>query len=79
MLTRVMTFSFPQAYMNYTRKSTEGWSIGNVLLDFTGGAFSLIQMFLLAYNNGKLYHITCVSHGYHMGITWVSHGWSIGN
>lgn len=41
----------PQAYMNYTRKSTEGWSIGNVLLDFTGGAFSLIQMFLLAYNN----------------------------
>lgn len=25
-----------KAYMNYERKSTVGWSIGNVLLDFTG-------------------------------------------
>ena len=41
----------PQAYMNFRRKSTEGWSIGNVLLDCTGGAFSLLQMFLLAYNS----------------------------
>ncbi|XP_071799808.1 cystinosin-like isoform X2 [Asterias amurensis] len=41
----------PQAWMNYKRKSTYGWSIGNVLLDFTGGSFSLVQMFLLAYNN----------------------------
>ena len=45
-----------QAYMNYQRKSTQGWSIGNVLLDFTGGAFSLLQMFLLSYNNGKFMH-----------------------
>ena len=44
---------FIQAYMNFKRKSTVGWSIGNVLLDFTGGSFSIIQMFLLAYNNGK--------------------------
>ncbi|XP_056122513.1 cystinosin [Rhinichthys klamathensis goyatoka] len=43
----------PQAYMNYRRQSTKGWSIGNVLLDFTGGSFSLIQMFLQAYNNDK--------------------------
>lgn len=43
----------PQAYMNYQRKSTEGWSIGNVLLDFTGGSFSIIQMFLQSYNNDK--------------------------
>ncbi|XP_054857583.1 cystinosin [Eublepharis macularius] len=42
---------FPQAYMNFRRKSTKGWSIGNVLLDFTGGAFSLLQMFLQSYNN----------------------------
>ena len=42
-----------QAYMNFRRKSTEGWSIGNVLLDCTGGSFSLLQMFLLAYNSGK--------------------------
>ncbi|XP_061460763.1 cystinosin [Rhineura floridana] len=42
---------FPQAYMNFRRKSTVGWSIGNVLLDFVGGAFSLLQMFLQSYNN----------------------------
>ncbi|CAF3363207.1 unnamed protein product [Rotaria sp. Silwood1] len=40
----------PQAWMNYKRKSTEGWSIGNILLDFTGGLFSLLQMFLLSTN-----------------------------
>jgi cystinosin len=40
----------PQAYMNYKRKATTGWSIHNIMLDFTGGTFSLIQMFLLAYN-----------------------------
>ncbi|CAF1011873.1 unnamed protein product [Adineta ricciae] len=40
----------PQAWMNFKRKSTEGWSIGNILLDFTGGLFSLLQMFLLASN-----------------------------
>ncbi|XP_066918183.1 cystinosin-like [Clytia hemisphaerica] len=43
----------PQAVMNYRRQSTVGWSIGNVLLDFTGGSFSLIQMFFLAYNNNE--------------------------
>jgi hypothetical protein len=36
--------------MNYKRKSTEGWSIGNILLDFTGGVLSVLQMFLLAIN-----------------------------
>lgn len=40
----------PQAFMNYQRKATTGWSIHNILLDFTGGAFSLGQMFLIAYN-----------------------------
>ncbi|CAF0975471.1 unnamed protein product [Rotaria magnacalcarata] len=40
----------PQAWMNYKRKSTEGWSIGNILLDFTGGILSVLQMFLLAAN-----------------------------
>lgn len=44
---------FPQAYMNFHYKSTEGWSIGNVLLDFTGGSFSLLQMFLQSYNNDQ--------------------------
>lgn len=41
----------PQAWMNYRRQSTAGWSIGNILLDFTGGSLSILQMFLLAYNN----------------------------
>lgn len=40
--------------MNYQRQSTEGWSIGNVLLDLTGGSFSVLQMFLESYNNSKL-------------------------
>jgi LCT (Lysosomal Cystine Transporter) family transporter len=34
----------PQAYLNYCRKATTGWSIGNVLLDFTGGILSILQM-----------------------------------
>ena len=41
----------PQAFMNFRRKSTVGWSIGNILLDFTGGTLSMLQMFLIAYNN----------------------------
>eukprot|EP00736_Rhodelphis_marinus_P004121 Rmarinus@m.30235 len=36
----------PQAYLNYKRKSTVGWSVGNVILDFVGGMFSLLQMLL---------------------------------
>ncbi|XP_036323478.1 cystinosin homolog isoform X2 [Rhagoletis pomonella] len=40
----------PQALMNYRRKSTLGWSIGNILLDFTGGTLSMLQMILNAYN-----------------------------
>ena len=34
----------PQVWMNYTRKSTLGWSIGNVFLDFAGGALSVLQL-----------------------------------
>ncbi|PAV61647.1 hypothetical protein WR25_00671 isoform A [Diploscapter pachys] len=41
---------FPQAYFNYRRKSTVGWSIGNVLLDFTGGTLDILQMILQASN-----------------------------
>ncbi|XP_033335279.2 lysosomal cystine transporter cystinosin isoform X1 [Megalopta genalis] len=40
----------PQAVYNYKRKSTVGWSIGNILLDFTGGILSMLQMILNAYN-----------------------------
>ncbi|CAE6504750.1 unnamed protein product [Rhizoctonia solani] len=36
----------PQAFSNFNRKSTEGWSIANVLLDFTGGLLSLLQLLI---------------------------------
>ncbi|CAJ0585759.1 unnamed protein product, partial [Mesorhabditis spiculigera] len=41
---------FPQAVYNYQRKSTVGWSIGNVLLDFTGGLLDVLQMVLQGWN-----------------------------
>ena len=44
---------FPQVYLNYKNKSTVGWSIGNVMLDFTGGVFSLLQLIIEAVGNGK--------------------------
>ncbi|KAG9446321.1 hypothetical protein H6P81_012449 [Aristolochia fimbriata] len=34
----------PQAVMNFGRKSTEGWSIGNILLDLLGGLTNFAQM-----------------------------------
>lgn len=33
----------PQVISNYKRKSTIGWNIHNILLDFTGGIFSFAQ------------------------------------
>ncbi|KDQ07031.1 hypothetical protein BOTBODRAFT_192706 [Botryobasidium botryosum FD-172 SS1] len=36
----------PQAWLNYSRKSTVGWSIENIILDFSGGVLSLMQLFL---------------------------------
>ncbi|XP_013777247.1 cystinosin-like [Limulus polyphemus] len=45
-----LTKYIPQAYFNCKRRSTSGWSIGNILLDFTGGFLSILQMFLIAYN-----------------------------
>lgn len=41
---------FPQAILNFKRKSTVGWSIGNVLLDFGGGSMDICQMILQAFN-----------------------------
>ncbi|CAG9530497.1 unnamed protein product [Cercopithifilaria johnstoni] len=41
---------FPQAFMNFRRKSTTGWSIGNVLLDFLGGLMDITQMILQGAN-----------------------------
>jgi cystinosin len=34
----------PQVVLNIRRKSTVGWSIWNILLDFTGGCLSILQL-----------------------------------
>ena len=34
----------PQVYLNWKRKSTVGWSLANVMMDFTGGVCSFAQM-----------------------------------
>ena len=34
----------PQVILNYQRKSTLGWSIWNIILDFTGGLLSDLQL-----------------------------------
>ncbi|KAM3761276.1 hypothetical protein ACB098_01G255700 [Castanea mollissima] len=34
----------PQVFMNFVRKSTDGFSIGNILLDFSGGVANYGQM-----------------------------------
>jgi hypothetical protein len=36
--------SILQALLNYERKSTSGWQIWNILLDFSGGSLSIIQL-----------------------------------
>ncbi|RZF32256.1 hypothetical protein LSTR_LSTR009485 [Laodelphax striatellus] len=56
-LTITLIKYIPQAYMNYKRKSTLGWSIGNVLLDFTGGILSMAQMLVNAFNYDDLQSI----------------------
>lgn len=52
-----LTKYIPQVVYNYKRKSTVGWSIGTVLLDFIGGLFSIGQMFIIAYNFNDWYSI----------------------
>ncbi|GJQ71235.1 hypothetical protein Trydic_g10977 [Trypoxylus dichotomus] len=49
-LTITLIKYIPQAYMNYKRQSTVGWSIGNIFLDFTGGILSMLQMIINAHN-----------------------------
>lgn len=43
----------PQLYLNWQRRSTVGWNIDNVLLDFMGGLLSLLQLFLDAGCSGQ--------------------------
>ncbi|KAJ2200150.1 hypothetical protein GGH18_000006 [Coemansia sp. RSA 530] len=44
----------PQAWLNYQRKSTTGWSIHNIMLDFTGGTLSFAQLILDAIRSGNV-------------------------
>lgn len=34
----------PQVVLNYRRKSTSGWQIWNILLGFSGGTLSIVQL-----------------------------------
>ena len=44
-----------QTMLNYDRKSTEGFSIENVVLDFMGGLLSLIVVIIKKYGkHGKI-------------------------
>lgn len=36
----------PQAWSNYRAKSTTGWAIDTILLDFVGGVLSLVQLII---------------------------------
>ncbi|XP_052868429.1 cystinosin homolog [Anopheles cruzii] len=49
-LLTTMVKYFPQAYMNYCRKSTEGFEIMNRILDLAGGLFGILQMLINAWN-----------------------------
>ncbi|KAJ4286079.1 hypothetical protein N0V90_013428 [Kalmusia sp. IMI 367209] len=45
-LITVIVKYIPQAWVNFKRKSTEGWSIYPMLMDFTGGWLSMAQLVL---------------------------------
>jgi uncharacterized protein with PQ loop repeat len=36
----------PQVILNFKNKSTQGWSIGQILFDFSGGILSLSQLII---------------------------------
>jgi len=38
--------------MNFMRKSTDGWSIWNILLDFSGGVANYAQMAMQSIDQG---------------------------
>ncbi|KKA27385.1 hypothetical protein TD95_000467 [Thielaviopsis punctulata] len=48
----------PQVVHNYRARSTRGWSIGGILLDFTGGVLSVAQLCIDSYLVGDWTGIT---------------------
>lgn len=49
---------FPQLVTNYRNRSTQGWSIAQILLDFVGGILSLAQLGIDSYQQGDWSGIT---------------------
>ncbi|CAI5968562.1 unnamed protein product [Closterium sp. NIES-64] len=48
----------PQAWFNWQRRSTVGWSISNVLMDLTGGTASLLMMFVQSIDQNSFVNFT---------------------
>lgn len=48
----------PQVLMNYRKRSTTGWSIAQILLDFVGGILSIAQLGIDSYLQGDWSGIT---------------------
>ena len=48
----------PQVLTNYRNKSTKGWSIAQILLDFVGGVLSVLQLGIDSYIEGDWSGIT---------------------
>jgi cystinosin len=48
----------PQAIVNYRNRSTKGWSISQILLDFAGGILSISQQSIDSYLQGDWSGIT---------------------
>jgi len=48
----------PQAWENFQRKSTVGWSIENIVLDLSGGILSLVQLLIDAQRSNDWTSIT---------------------
>ena len=53
LITTILKY-IPQVYLNYVLKSTLGWHIQNVILDFTGGILSIAQLMMDAFNMDDL-------------------------
>lgn len=65
----------PQSVLNYQRKSTEGWSICNILLDFSGGLLSFAQLVVDAVDNGNLSLV--IDNPVKLGLSFFSIGFDI--
>ncbi|KAI8328270.1 PQ loop repeat-domain-containing protein [Chlamydoabsidia padenii] len=69
------TFKFlPQIWLNYKRKSTQGWSAYLILMDTLGGALSILQLVLDAYIEGDWSGIAGDSVKLGLGVVSMTYG-----